>query len=296
MTSDIAVSGTHPRMRPSTGRETVIEQRSLATPSTFLSSDGDGYERQMGRWSRRLAPHFIDFAEIAGPDRVLDVGCGTGSLSFCLAENPEIVRAHGVDVSPAYVEHANRKNRDARLAFQVGDACALPFPDASFDCTLSMLALQFIPQSDLAVREMRRVTRPGGTVAAATWDTRGGFVAFRMIFDAAAMLDRHGNECRARAYTRPLSRPGELARLWRKSGLTDVVQDMLTIRMDFVSFADFWAPAEGKDGPVAEYVSTLDTETKMKLRGMVEPAYLDGEADGPRSYAATAWVVKGKAP
>ena len=71
---------------------------------------------------------------------------------------------------------------------------------------------------------------------------------------------------------------------------------MLTIRMDFASFADFWAPAEGKDGPVAEYVGTLDVEAKTKLRNMVELAYLDGEADGSRSYAATAWVVKGKAP
>jgi hypothetical protein len=117
-----------------------------------------------------------------------------------------------------------------------------------------------------------------------------------LIFDAAAMLDQNGNERRARAYTRPMSRPGDLARAWRDAGLEDVVQDMLTIRMDFASFADFWAPAEGKDEPIAEYVSTLDTEAKSKLRGMVELAYLDGEADGERSYAATAWVVKGKAP
>ena len=227
-------------------------------------------------------------------ERVLDVGCGTGNLSFCLAQNPDIGSVRGLDFSSAYVEHAKRQNRDARVEFQVGDACALPFPDASFDHALSMLVLQFIPQPDRAVHEMRRVTRPGGTVAAATWDTRGGLVSFRMIFDTAAMLDRNGSARRAKAYGRPMSRPGELARAWRDAGLRDVVQDMLTIRMDFASFADFWAPAEGKDGPVAEYVSTLDLEAKAKLRGMVELAYLDGEADGARSYAATAWVVKGK--
>ena len=95
-----------------------------------------------------------------------------------------------------------------------------------------MLVLQFVPQADLAVREMRRVTRPGGTVAAATWDTRGGFVALRMIYDAAAMLDQNGRRARAAAYTRPMSRPGDLARAWRDAGLTEVVQDTLTIRMD----------------------------------------------------------------
>ena len=226
----------------------------------------------------------------------LDVGCGTGNLSFCLAENPDVAGVTGVDFSKVYIEYANRINRDVRLTFQAGDACALPFSDALFDCTLSMLALQFIPQADRAVREMRRVTRRGGTVAAATWDTRGGFVSYRMIFDTAAMLNRSGNERRALAYTRPLSRPGDLARAWRDAGLVDVVQDMLTIRMDFASFADFWGPAEGKDGPIAEYVSTLDLEAKAKLRAMVELSYLDGESDGERSYAATAWVVKGIAP
>ena len=90
-----------------------------------------------------------------------------------------------------------------------------------------------------------------------------------------------------------MSRPGELARAWHDAGFVDVVQDALTIRMDFASFADFWAPAEGKDGPIAEYVSELDVTSRTKLRDAVALAYLDGEADGPRSYAANAWVVKG---
>ncbi len=143
---------------------------------------------------------------------------------------------------------------------------------------------------------MRRVTRPGGTIAAATWDTGGGLVPYRMVFDTAAVLDRNGGVVRAKAYARRLRRPGELARIWCDVGLNEVVQDTLTIRMEFASFADFWEPADGKEGPVAEYVSTLDREAKSKLRRMVELAYLEGEPDGPRSYAATAWVVKGKAP
>jgi ubiquinone/menaquinone biosynthesis C-methylase UbiE len=281
---------------PCAGVRQMSSNDDAAASSTFVSWDGDGYELQMGRWSRRLAPLFADFTGVTGAKRILDVGCGTGSLSFCLARNPEIVSVRGLDFSPAYINHAKHLNSDARLSFQVGDACALPFPDASFDLTLSMLVLQFIPQADLAVREMRRVTRPGGTVAAATWDTRGSLVSLRMIFDIAAMLDRNGNELRGRAYTRPMSRPGDLARAWREAGLADVVQEMLTIRMDFTSFADFWTPAEGEDGPVAEYVRTLDVAARAKLRAMVELAYLDGESDGERSYAATAWVVKGKVP
>jgi SAM-dependent methyltransferase len=272
------------------------ESQGMTIASTFVASDGDGYELQMGRWSRRLAPLFVRFAGMTGPVRVLDVGCGTGSPSFHLAKDPEIIDLRGLDISPAYVQHANRRNVDARLDFQVGDACALPFPDGCFDHTVSMLALQFVPQADLALREMRRVTCRGGTLAAATWDARGGFVALRMVFDAAAILDQNGRQARAAAYTRPLSRPGDLARKWHDAGLIDVVQDMLTIRMDFASFADFWTPHEGKDGPVADYVSTLGADARARLKEIVRLAYLDGEGDGPRSYAATAWVVKGKVP
>ncbi|MGH8772509.1 MAG: class I SAM-dependent methyltransferase, partial [Burkholderiales bacterium] len=97
----------------------------------------------MGRWSRRLAPLLVGFAGISGAIRVLDVGCGTGNLGFCLGQNSEILSVRGLDISPAYIEHAKRRNRDARLGFEVGDACARPFPDASFAHAFSMLTMQF---------------------------------------------------------------------------------------------------------------------------------------------------------
>jgi SAM-dependent methyltransferase len=262
--------------------------------STFAAADGDGYELQMGRWSRRLAPLFVEFTGIGSARRVLDVGCGTGNLALFMAQqDPGLSSIHGIDVCPAYVEYARRRAEDTRMTFQVSDARALPFPDGHFDHALAMLALQFVPRAELAVQEMRRVTRRGGTVAAATWDTRGGFVALRLVLDTAAMLDEEGRRERAAAYTRPLSRPGDLARLWSAAGLSDVAQHEVTIRMDFVSFADFWAPMAGKEGPLAAYVGGLHAEGRENLLKAVRLAYLDGEADGPRSYAATAWVVKG---
>jgi ubiquinone/menaquinone biosynthesis C-methylase UbiE len=266
------------------------------TSSTFVSSSGDGYEIQMGRWSRRLAPLLIEFAGIDHGANVLDVGCGTGNLALALLQSPKFAKVSGIDFSQAYIDHAARRSSDPRVEFKVADACALPFGDASFDHALSMLVLQFIPQADRAIREMKRVLRPGGIMAAATWDARGGLVFQRMFLDTAAMLDPGAKERRARAYSRPLSRPGELARAWQEVGLQEVVQDMRTIRMDFASFDDFWAPNEGKDGPIAEYVGTLNGDMKERLRDAVRSAYLDGELDGPRSYAATAWVVRGRAP
>jgi hypothetical protein len=133
-------------------------------------------------------------------------------------------------------------------------------------------------------------------VGAAVWDARGGFVANRIFFDTAAVLDPKANERRARNYTRPMTRPGELADAWRTAGFTDVVDTTLNIRMEYASFEDYWAPYVGKDGPQAEYVAALSESERTRLREAVRLAYVDGEPDGPRSYAALAWAVMGIAP
>ena len=274
----------------------VLMNLPTSVSSTFPAADGDGYELQMGRWSRRLAGPFLDFVGSAHGESVLDVGCGTGCLTFALKERCQPRQLRGVDFSPAYIEHAARQNHDPRIAFEVGDACALAFPDRTFDRVLSLLMLHFVPKADQAIVEMRRVARAGAVVGAAVWDARGGFVATRMFFDTAAVLDPKASERRARSYTRPMTRPGELKRAWLAAGLTDVVETTLSIRMEFASFDDYWAPFLGKDGPQAEYVATLSDAERAKLCNALRLAYIDGEPDGPRSYAAVAWAVKGIAP
>lgn len=264
--------------------------------STFLATNGNCYEAQMGRWSRRLAPLLIDFTGLSDANRVLDVGCGTGSLSFSLARNPQVSVVTGVDISPDYIAHASRHCSDPRVNFEVGDAARMRFEDGSFDHTLSCLVLQFIPESGRAIREMRRVTRSGGIVAAATWDTRGGVVVQRMFFDTAAVIDPNAARHRALACARAMSSKDGLIEAWRDAGLLDIETDSLTIRMDYTSFLDFWSSIDGRDGPYAGYLATLTDDTKGSLSRLVEAAYLDGEPDGPRSYAATAWAVKGRVP
>jgi SAM-dependent methyltransferase len=268
----------------------------VTAASTFNASSGDGYEQLMGRWSRRLAVPFLAFAGPSGSERVLDVGCGTGSLTFLLAERPDLEAICGIDYAPPYIEHAARRNVDPRVSFRVGDAGALPFPDASFDRVLSLLMLHFVAQPERAVAEMRRVARPGATVAAAVWDARGGFVANRLFHDTAAALDPAAATRRARNFTRPMTRPGELAAAWQHAGLAEIAATELAIRMEFASFDDYWTPYLGKDGPGAEYLATLDGLAVARLREAVRSAYLDGESDGARSYVAVAWAVKGIVP
>lgn len=268
----------------------------MRSSSTFVAADGDGYELQMGRWSRRLAQPFLDFTGVGEQECVLDLGCGTGHLAAAIVARTNSTKVVGIDIAPAYIAHALAHHAHPRLDFKVGDACATQLPDCAFDRVLSLLVLHFVPGYTEAIAEMRRVARPGAVVAATVWDARGGFVANRMFFDTAAALDALGRERRARNYTRPLTRPGELAAAWRAIGLRDVAETSLCIRMEFRAFDDYWAPYVGRDGPGAEYVRSLDVAQRERLYEAVRDAYLDGETDGPRSYAAMAWAVKGVVP
>lgn len=268
----------------------------MISVSTFPATDGEAYEQQMGRWSRRLAEPFLDFADPGQTGRHLDLGCGTGSLARAMAARSDTLRIIGLDASDAYIQHARRRSGDPRIAFEVGDACSLPFPNGSLDGVLSLLVLPFVPQAEVAVMEMRRVARPGAVVAAASWDARGGVVAQRLFLDTAAMLDPGAAALRARNLTLPTTRPGELVAAWRAAGFLAIREAALTIRMEYADFADYWAPYLGRQGLAASYVAGLDATDVARLREHVRRAYLDGDPDGPRSYAATAWAVRGVAP
>jgi SAM-dependent methyltransferase len=254
--------------------------------------NAEAYEHLMGRWSQRLAPLLIGFAGLSDGDRVLDVGCGTGSLTLALPQFADIAAATGIDVSTGYVEYARSRNTDHRLRFEHADARALPFANQSFDRAFSLLVLQFVPDPAGAVAEMRRVVRPGGTVAAAVWDDFGGLLHVRMLFDIAAVLDQSTK----RPYFRPLSAPDEMAALWRATGLTEVAQTSLLIRMEFESIDDYWSPFTTGEGPPGQLLASLTQPARATLQDHLRHAYLAGKPDGARSFAAVAWACRGTVP
>jgi ubiquinone/menaquinone biosynthesis C-methylase UbiE len=266
-------------------------------PSMFNARDAANYEKLMGRWSRRLAPIFIEHAGIADGDRVIEVGCGTGSLTFALPQVANIASLTAIDHSEVYLAAAQAKNRDQRIHIEQGDGAALRFADASFDRAVSMLVLpSVIPRPELAVNEMRRVTRPGGVVCAAFWDSPGGAAANRMFWDTAAALDEAAAEARDRTMSRPIYAPGALPRIWSEAGLTEIDQRSLTIRMDFANFSDYWEPFASGEGMLGEYVASLDAARRDRLVGYLRAAYLTGRPDGPRSFVAVALSCRGVVP
>jgi SAM-dependent methyltransferase len=258
-----------------------------------MFSVGEAYDFFMGRWSRRIAPLLVQFAGVADRDHVLDVGSGTGSLAAAVADVAPSTRIVGIDRSTPYVAVAKARQQSLRMWFVVADAQQLPFQDASFDRTVSLLILNFVPDPQKALTEMIRVSRPGGTVAAAVWDYGEGMEMLRMFWDEAIALDPRADGKDERHM--PLSRAGELATLWRM-GLQNVSETALTIETRFSSFENYWSPFLQRQGPAGAHVAALSPGDREQLQWKLRQRLLGNGADGPFTLRARAWAARGAVP
>jgi SAM-dependent methyltransferase len=265
----------------------VSEVRGAAT---FLAS-ADAYDRHIGRYGPELAAALIAAAGMQPTHRALDVGCGPGALTTALSEllGPENVAA--VDPSEPFAHACAARLPGVRV--EVAAAEALPFPDASFDAALSQLVVNFMTDAAAGVREMRRVTRSGGTVAAGVWDYATGMMLLRRFWDAAVALDPQAerlDEGRTMRYCRP----DELAQLWAEAGLDEVATSALNVGADYDDFDDLWQPLEAGVGPSGAYVAALPAEQRTQLRDELRQR-LDVGAN-PFRLSARAWCVTGRVP
>jgi SAM-dependent methyltransferase len=253
-----------------------------------------GYENFMGRWSRRLAPVYVAFAGVKSGDRVLDVGTGTGSLAFAVEAATTSGEVVGIDPSEGFITYAKRNAKPARMTFEVGDAQALKFRDASFDQTMSLLVMNFVPDHNKAIGEMRRVTRPQGMVSACVWDYNAGMEMLRFFWDEVVALDPAMAPKDERHMK--LSREGQLGELWKKTGLINVEEKPLVIEQGYTSFADYWTPFLKGAGPGGAYVVSLPEERRKQLEDRMRTRLLGNRQDGAFILKARAWCVRGEVP
>jgi SAM-dependent methyltransferase len=243
----------------------------------------DAYDRFMGRYSVPLAPQLAGFATITVGQRVLDVGCGPGALTAELVRQlgPDAVSA--VDPSEPFVAAARQRNPGV----DVQRACAeqLPFADEAFDAALAQLVVHFMADPVTGLREMARVTRKHGLVAACVWDHAGGRGPLGVFWQAALELDRDAEDESQLAG----ARAGHLAQLFRAAGLHEVEEGVLSVDVEHRSFEEWWEPFTLGVGPAGNYVAGLEPSRQARLRERCRellPA-------APFVVTARAWVARG---
>ena len=266
----------------------------LTEAEAKMFSASAGYERFMGRWSRLLAPAYVGFAGVKNGDRVLDVGSGTGALAAAVEAATTSGEVVGVDPSESFIGYAQKNAKSGRLRFEVGDAQALQYKDASFDQTMALLVMNFVPDHNRAIGEMRRVTRPQGVVSACVWDYDAGMQMLRFFWDEVVALDPAMAPRDER--NMKLAREGQLGEAWRKAGLVNVREKPLVIEQAFASFDDYWAPFLKGAGPGGAYVVSLTDERRQQLEARMRKRLLGDRQDGAFTLKARAWCVRGEVP
>jgi ubiquinone/menaquinone biosynthesis C-methylase UbiE len=212
--------------------------------------------------ARRSRSALIAVAGIDAGQRVLDVGAGTGALSEQLAAVVGAGRVSAVDLdSDALVVLRHRvPGVDARVA----RAETLPYADAEFDATLAQLVLTLVDDGPRAAAQMRRVTRPGGVVAACVWDFSAGMTVLRAFWDSASTVAPRAAAEHDQARTRPYATLTELERLWGDAGLRAVTTGALVASTRYRDFDDLWQPLTMTDGAPGLFLATLDDDQRAR--------------------------------
>lgn len=262
----------------------------LRGPTTFRTS-AKAYDRHIGRYGPALARALIEAANVSAGQRAIDVGCGPGALTSALCAVIGSDHVTAIDPSEPFVEACARRHPgvDVRL----GNAEALPFADHSFDVTLAQLVVNFMHDPQEGVDEMRRVTRPGGAVAAAVWDYAGQMTVLRRFWDAAVRVDPDAAD-RDEGRSMPYCTPADLEGLWRAVGLSDPVISAIVVDAEYGGFDDLWQSLEHGSGPSSAHAASLPPDRRIELRDEFRRLLDVGE--GPFRLTARAWSVVGTAP
>ena len=257
--------------------------------SASFEKPAEAYDRFVGRYGRALAEATLERLELPSGSRVLDVGCGPGPLTAVLAENMGAGNVAAVDPSEQFAAACRERVEGADV--RVAPAESLPFEDDSFDAVLSQLVVNFLSDPLGGVREMRRVTRAGGTVAATVWDYTGEMTMLRAFWDAAVEVDPDGagplDEGRRMAH----HKPEPLGALWSEAGLTEVETDAIVVRAAYEDFEDLWVPFTAGVGPAGAYCASLSSDDRERLRAVYHRNI--GAPVGPFELSARAWMVRG---
>lgn len=252
---------------------------------------GESYDAYMGRWSRKVAPRFLDWLAAPEDRDWLDIGCGTGALSAAILAQCKPTSLLAIDPSDGFVALVRASIADRRAEYRVGDAQAVEVETDSRDVVVSALVLNFVPDRRKALAEMKRIVRPGGTIGFYVWDYPGGGIEFvRAFWRAAVSLDPAAQDLTEdRRF--PFCTPKGLAELAADAGLGLVSCAPIEVPTVFSDFDDYWRPFTLGAGPAPGYCAKLEPDAREKLRQKLQDS-VPLRADGAIPFKARAWAVR----
>jgi SAM-dependent methyltransferase len=243
----------------------------------------EAYDRFMGLHSRQLAPQLVDFAGLTAGDRALDVGCGPGALTTELVMRLGAGSVAAVDPSESFVVavRARHSGIDARCA----SAEELPYDKSVFDAALAQLVVHFMTDPVVGLREMARVTRTEGVVAACVWDHAGERTPLAFFWRAVNEL---GLDARDESGL-PGAREGHLTELFEASGLRHVRNTVLESRARYLTFDEWWEPFSFGVGPAGALFQKLNATQRARVRLRCQELL----PSAPFELVSSAWAARG---
>jgi ubiquinone/menaquinone biosynthesis C-methylase UbiE len=256
-----------------------------------LFTDGEVYERLMGRWSRIVAETFLAWLKLPRNLSWLDVGCGNGAFTEELIARCAPAAVTAIDPSDDQLAYARTRPGVTMADFRAGDAENLPFADNSFDVATMALVISFLPDPGKAVAEMARVVRPSGWVAAYMWDVPGGGVPVHPIYLAMESMGM----MTGRPPNPAASEREAMESIWKFAGLDSIETKLIKISTIYSDFDDFWNSNVVPIGPQGKIIAGLSTSAREELRTRLRD-HLPISLDGRVVYESFANSVKGRVP
>ena len=256
-----------------------------------LFTDGEAYERMMGRWSRLVGETFLDWLDRPKSLRWLDVGCGNGAFTEEIIARCAPAAVMAMDPSDEQLAFARTRSGAKMAKFELGDAQKLSFGDGAFDVAIMALVLAFLLDPPKAVAEMARVVRPGGWVATYMWDIQNGGAPTTPIYTAIESL---GSTLPVRPNP-AASRLEAMRGFWEMAGLEAIETRVIRIPVRYADFDDFWDSNTVPVGPQGKVIAGMSPGAREQLRVRLRE-HLPVTSDGRIVYESFANAVKGRVP
>jgi ubiquinone/menaquinone biosynthesis C-methylase UbiE len=235
-------------------------------------TDGASYDHMMGPWSRSVGELFLDWLDPAPGLDWIDVGCGSGAFTSLVVERCQPSTILGIDPSQAQLDYALQRGLPQTTRFEIADATSLPAVDRSIDVAVAALVVHFMRDPVAGVREMARVTKSGGVVAAYAWDLLTGGFPYDDLYSRMTLI----------GFPPPLPpspAAGDMQQLlktWEAAGLTDIKMHAFTVTRTFADFDDYWRTAAASPR-IAAALEGIPPEPLAQLREHVRASVPYGE-------------------